>query len=116
MKTVLCIANAYNEKYYLNPAFEALPRQIRDELQIISVMYTEEVGGILTISFDDEGKLLLETSALDSDFYYDEIGAQLLIKKLLQLRTDFFASLELYYKIFIQGESPDELLKEADHA
>ena len=31
---VLCAASAYNEKYYLNEDFEALPEQVKDELKL----------------------------------------------------------------------------------
>ena len=44
---VLCAASAYEEKYYLNPGFKALPENIKKELQILCVLYTHKVGGIL---------------------------------------------------------------------
>ena len=37
---VLCAASAYEEKYYLNPGFKALPENIKKELQILCVLYT----------------------------------------------------------------------------
>ena len=45
---VLCGASAYEQKFYFNPDFQALPEQIRQELQIMCVLFTEDVGGILT--------------------------------------------------------------------
>lgn len=106
---VLCGSNAYNQKYYLDKRFEKLPSQIKDELKIMCVLFTEEVGGVLTISFDDEdGELLLETSCDEGDLLYDDIGAGLLIKKMRDTRKDFFESLELYYKTFILGIKLDE--------
>ena len=62
-KVVLCGANSYEEKYYLNPDFEQLPDDVKNELKIMCVLFTEDVGGILTLVFDEDGKLLLETSA-----------------------------------------------------
>lgn len=106
---VLCGSNAYNQKYYLDKRFEKLPSQIKDELKIMCVLFTEEVGGVLTISFDDEdGELLLETSCDEGDLLYDDIGAGLLIKKMRDTRKEFFESLELYYKTFILGIKLDE--------
>lgn len=32
-KVVLCGANSYNEKYYLNPDFEGLPDQVKEEFK-----------------------------------------------------------------------------------
>lgn len=42
---VLCGANAYEQKYYFNPDFSSLPSAVQDELQIMCVLYTEDVGG-----------------------------------------------------------------------
>ena len=102
--TVLCGANAYEQKYYLNQEFSSLPSQVKDELQILCVMYTEEIGGIFTMEFDENGTLLLKTAAAENDFMYDEIGGQLRIKQLMNDKQELFASLELYYKVFIKGE------------
>ena len=113
-KVTLCGSNAYEKKYYLNPDFSGLPEQIKQELQIACVLFTAEVGGVLTLEFDEEGKLnfvthvedndFLETSADEGDLLYDEIGSELMIKKLRQEKQDFWESLELYYKIFLLGE------------
>ena len=37
---VLCAANSYEQKYYLNPEFEMLPESIKQELNIMCVLYT----------------------------------------------------------------------------
>ena len=39
---VLCAANSYEQKYYLNPEFEMLPESIKQELNIMCVLYTED--------------------------------------------------------------------------
>ena len=49
-KVVLCAASAYEQKYYLNEAFGSLPSQIQDELKIMCVLFTEDVGGIITLA------------------------------------------------------------------
>ena len=51
MSCCLCVSNSYEKKFYLNPKFEKLPSQVKQELQILSVLYTEEVGGILMLSY-----------------------------------------------------------------
>ena len=53
-KVTLCGSNAYEKKYYLNPDFSGLPEQIKQELQIACVLFTAEVGGVLTLEFDDQ--------------------------------------------------------------
>ena len=45
-KVVLCGANSYEEKYYLNPDFEQLPDHVKDELKIMCVLY---VHGSITV-------------------------------------------------------------------
>ena len=100
---VLCGASWYNKKYYLNDAFEKLPTQVKEELKIMCVLYTEEVGGVLTLFFDEDGNLEFRTTCEEGDLLYDEIGAVLKIKKLRNENTELFESLELFYKVFILG-------------
>ena len=54
-KVVLCGANSYEEKYYLNPDFDRLPDHVKDELKIMCVLYVNDVGGILTLVFEEDG-------------------------------------------------------------
>ncbi|MCR4656403.1 MAG: DUF6145 family protein [Lachnospiraceae bacterium] len=98
-KTVICGANAYEKKYYLNPEFSMLPDSVKDELHIMAVLFTEEVGGIFTIGFNEDGELILETDAKEDDILYDEIGSGLLVRKLQRERKELFESLELYYQV-----------------
>lgn len=98
---VLCGSNSYNQKYYLDDKFNGLPQKVKDELKIMCVLFTEEVGGILTIRFDEDGELMLVPECDEGDLLYDEIGSGLLIKKLRDSRQDFFEALEMYYRVFI---------------
>ena len=43
---VLCVSNSYEKKYYFNPDFDKLPDDVKNELKIMCVLFTEEVGGI----------------------------------------------------------------------
>ena len=106
--TVLCGANSYVEKYYRNEQFSGLPESIKQELQIMCVMYTEEIGGILTLEFDEEGSLQFKTEALEADAMYDDIGSVLRIKELQKTKKELLESLELYYKVFFLGEEIEE--------
>lgn len=108
-RIVLCGASAYEQKYYFNQDFDALPQQVKDELQILCVMYTEEIGGVFTLEFDEDGNLQFKTEALEADAMYDEIGSVLRIKKIQEEKRDLLESLEMYYKVFFLGEdAPDE--------
>ena len=53
---VLCGASAYNKKFYLNENFTGLPDSIKDELRILCVLFTEDVGGILQLVFNEIGR------------------------------------------------------------
>ena len=95
----LCGASAYEKKFYFNQDFNALPDHVKKELQIMCVLYTEDVGGILTLEFDEIGRLQFKTEALEADARYDEIGSGLKIKELRQKNEDLLRGLELYYKV-----------------
>jgi hypothetical protein len=103
-RNVLCASSAYEKKYYFNDEFGALPKAVQQELQIMCVLFTEEVGGILTLRFDEEGSLLLETQADEGDLLYDDIGCGLMIKKIQTEKSELLRNLELYYKVFFLGE------------
>ncbi len=107
-RVVLCGASAYEKKFYLNPAFGSLPESIRQELQILCVLFTEDVGGVLTLVFSEEGQLCLEVSVAKDDYLYDEIGSELKIKEIQNTKAELMRSLELYYRIIILGMDPEE--------
>lgn len=103
-KIVLCGANSYERKFYLNPDFEALPENIKDELKIMCVLYTEDVGGILTLVFEEDGELCFEVTTEEGDYLFDEIGSHLKIKELQRTKEELLEALQLYYKVFFLGE------------
>lgn len=105
-KKRLCFgaASAYEQKFYLNPQFESLPEAVRQELQIMCVLYTEDVGGILLVVYDEEGNLELKVEHEENDFAFDEIGSVLKIKQLQQTKRELFESLETFYRVFYLGE------------
>ncbi|MBS5397818.1 DUF6145 family protein [[Ruminococcus] torques] len=106
---VLCAASAYEKKFYLNPEFDSLPESIKEELQIMCVLYTEDVGGVLMLVFDEEGNLELKVDHEENDFAFDEIGSVLKVKQLQQTKRELFESLELFFRVFYLGEDiPEE--------
>ena len=107
-KIVLCGASAYEQKYYFNQDFSSLPEAVKQELQIMCVLYTEDIGGILTLEFDEDGTLQFKTEALDADAMYDEIGSVLKIKQLQEEKKELLESLEMYYRVFFLGEIPED--------
>ena len=98
---VLCGASAYEQKYYFNKDFDSLPDHVKKELQIMCVLFTEEIGGIFTLEFDDHGNLQFKTEAIGST-------NALKIKQLRQEKEELLESLEMYYRVFFLGEDVDK--------
>lgn len=103
-ESVVCASSAYDKKYYFNEDFTRLPDSIKDELKIMSVIFTEDVGGIFMVEFDEDGNLRLVTDADEGDLLYDDIGAALKIKQLQREKAQLFEELELFYRVFFMGE------------
>lgn len=107
-EVTLCVSSAYQKKFYLNENFNGLPQSIREELKIMCVLYTEDVGGILELVFDEDGSLQFRASCEEGDFFYDEIGSVLKIKKYQNEKRDMLEAIETYYRILYLGEGWEE--------
>lgn len=106
-RVVLCGANAYEQKYYFNERFKRIPQSIQDELHVICVLFTEEVGGIFTVVFEEDGSISLETNAAEDDLLYDEVSSGLLVGEIRRKRQELLESLQLYYRIIVLREMPE---------
>ena len=113
-KMVLCGANSYDMKYYFNEKFNGIPESVKNELHILCVLFTEEVGGIFTIGFDEEGNVLIETNADDDDIYYDDISSGLMVAEVRRQRRELLESLSIYYRVFILKEDFSDMLTDED--
>ena len=103
-KVVLCGANSYEEKYYLNPDFDQLPDSVKDDLKIMCVLYVHDVGGILTLVFEEDGELKFEITSEEFDPTFDEIGSHLKIKQIQREKQELLEALQIFYKVFFLGE------------
>ena len=108
-ETVLCVASAYKKQFYLSENFQGLPQSIKDELKIMCVLYTEDVGGVLELVFDEEGNLEFRASYEENDFFYDEIGSVLKIKQYQSAKRELLEALELYHKVTCMGMDIEEV-------
>lgn len=102
--TVLCGANSYEQKYYLNPDFESLLDRVKAELKIMCVLFTEDIGGIITLEYKEDGSLEFKVICDEYDVTFDEIGCGLKIKQLQNEKKELLESLETFYKVFVLGE------------
>ncbi len=96
---ILCGASSYTQKYYLSPDFEKLPEQVKNELKIMCVLFTEDIGGVITLAFDEEGELKFKAMAAEEDYLFDEIGCGLKIKEMQTGKKELLESLQLYHKL-----------------
>lgn len=106
---VLCAASAYERKYYFNPAFEKLPSNVQQELQITCVIFTEECGGILSLVFNEEKELEIRTEHDEGDYLYDDISAGMLVNQMRREKEELFEALEKFYKYIVLKDYEDEL-------
>ncbi|MDY4970382.1 MAG: DUF6145 family protein [Lachnospiraceae bacterium] len=101
---VLCGANSYTQKFYLNQKFYNLPEMVQDELKALCVLYVEDVGGIFTMEFEPDGSLQLKVTSDPGDYLFDEIDSVLKIKQIQEERQELMESLEMYYRMmFLNG-------------
>ena len=85
---------------------------MKQELHILCVLYTEDVGGILTLEFEEDGSLEFKVTAEETDYLFDEIGSVLKIKQYQKDKRELLESVELYYRVFFLGEDVDEVEEE----
>lgn len=107
-EVILCGSSSYTRKFYLNRDFSRLPEAIKEELQIMCVLFTEDVGGTLQLVFDAEGNLEFRTEVEEGDLLYDEIGSVLKIKQLRNEKQELFEALQMYYRVVFLGEGLKE--------
>lgn len=105
---ILCGSNSYEKKFYLNEEFAVLPDIVKQELQIMCVLYTEEIGGILTLEYDSYGNLLFQVSTREYDPIFDEIGSHLKIKEIRSEKRELLEALEQFYKVLYLGQAMEE--------
>ena len=110
---VLCVSNSYEKKYDFNPDFDRLPEDIKNELKIMCVLFTEEVGGILDMEFDEELEYKIvgstEANSLKGKISNESpVGKALLGKKIGDTVTVTTPAGEFEYKILSIHRSSNE--------
>lgn len=61
-------------------------------MKIMCVLYVHDVGGILTLVFEENGELEFEVTSAEGDPMFDEIGSRLKIKEIQTRREEAGAS------------------------
>ena len=109
---VLCGANSYEQKFYFNQEFKSLPEDVKKELQIMCVLFTEDIGGVITLEFEPDGSLEFKVQADEHDYLFDEIGSGLKIRQFQREKRELLESLELYYRVVFLGEKLEDIAVE----
>ena len=99
---VLCASSAYEQKYYFNEMFSNLPETVQQELKVLCVLFTEDVGGVLTILFDADGGIVLRPEKNEDDILYDDIGCGLKIRQMEIRQAELWEQLEKFYQTFVR--------------
>lgn len=103
-ESIVCIINSYEEKYFIGEEFKKLPLLVLDELKQILFELVYKNSGIIILKFLD-GDLIFEVQTESEDFFFDEIGMELDIKKVRTENEELFRNIELFYKIFVCKEN-----------
>ncbi len=98
-KKIMAVTNFYKQKYFIDDDFLNLPPKVLDEVQILLVTLAEKTHSIVQLGFYDDGEIFLETSAVEGDFSYDEIGSPLIAKKTENENKELFTMLENWYSL-----------------
>ena len=107
-RKILCGASYYEQKFYLNPVYDTLPQGIREELKILCVLFVQDVSGIIILEFGDAGDLRIVVTHREGDYYFDEIGSELKIRRLREDKKELFEQLETYYRMKHLSEGKGE--------
>ena len=97
-------ANNKEQKYFMEAEFKFLPDAIKEDLKKICVYMAEKLNCTFIVGFDDNGDVYFETVKHEDDFDFDDIGAELEIKRLQKEELELFRAMELWYVIFCTKE------------
>ena len=86
---------------------ENIPKELKDELKIMCVLFTEDIGGTLELVFNEDGELEFRASCDEGDLLYDDIGSGLKMRKLQRENQELLSALELYYQV-MTGEFDED--------
>ena len=108
MQKVLAAASVYNEKFYVEPEFNTIPKTVLEEVKNLCIRSAQEISCIFSIGFKDNGAVYFETQASDMDNRFNEANAQEKVEKIMIEKADLIQRLNLWYRVFVLKEIPDE--------
>lgn len=100
----IIVSNSYIKKYYLDERLESLPKDVKDGLKILFVGLTEEVGGVIEVTFDNkEYDLQFRVYANEDDYNFDSINANYKLSKLERENREIFDAVAKFCKFKLNG-------------
>lgn len=100
----IIVSNSYNKKFYLDKNLNKLPNEIKNEIKILFVKFTEKYGGIIEVIFDKiNSDLIFRTYKNDNDFDYDEINVNYKMSKMQKDNEQLFLNIALFCKYKLNG-------------
>ena len=103
-RKILAAANNKEQKYFIEGEFQFLPDSIKEDLKRICVYMAEKLNCTFLVGFEENGDVYFETVKHEGDFDFDEIGAELEIKRLQKEELELFRAMALWYVIFCTKE------------
>lgn len=107
---IIAVSNSYISKFYMDKIIDNLPQELKDGIKIMLVNLTEKNGGIVEAIYDDkETRIYFKSYCSSDDYLYDDIGANLSIKKFEKDNRELFENIALYCKMKLH--KVDEVLE-----
>lgn len=103
-RKVLAGANNREQKFFLEEEFQFLPEAIKEDVKKICVYLAEKLNCTFLMGFEENGDLYFETVKHADDCDFDDIGAELEIKRLQREEKELLRAMELWYVIFFTKE------------
>ena len=96
LKTIAA-ASFENQKFFLDPACSALPIEIKDEIKVLCVSMAQKLCCTFTMNFDEFGDVYFQTFPQQDAFAFDDIGADLEIKRIRKSKCQLLLGLQEWY-------------------
>ena len=124
-KHLLVSVSPYVHKYYFNEIYSDLPKDIKEALRAKLGVIAEKVNCIISLGFKTNGEIYMELETNDP-MLYDDIGAELEMKKFQTEEAELLRSLKMWYVIYktsngailrtvmvmqSQGKAPDDIVE-----
>ncbi len=96
MKKIVMALNSADKKIFFEPHFDDMPSGLKEELKTGIIKLTDQVKGIIVVSFNESGHLIVE----HQDAFPDEINVDYVINEFLNSKTQLLKSLKIWYLIY----------------